>query len=56
MGSIQHGGAVLESEGSGEEGHRLSASGSKLCSSPHEGTSGIIVVNRFSLVYPVSHS
>lgn len=44
MGSVQHGSAVLESEGSGEEGHRLSASGSKLRSSPHEGTSDLITV------------
>ena len=42
MGSIQYVGSVLESEGSGEEGHRLSASGSKLCTSPHEGTNGLI--------------
>lgn len=50
VGSVQHGGAVLESEGPGEEGNRLSASGFKLCSSPHEGTNDLITSKQFSLV------
>lgn len=49
MGSVQHVSTVLESERSGQEGHRLSAPGSKLRSSPHEGTADLVNITLFSL-------
>lgn len=48
LGSVQHGGIVLEGERSGKESHRLPPPGSELRSSPHEGSASSSVI-RFRL-------